>query len=454
MGGEDNDRRVSGHRSGAGDKQHIFRLNPGLKSACSSEKLRERVVLLQGPVGPFFRNLQEHLAEDGYDVWRICFNAGDGFYSGPKGRIHFTGDSSDWKNWFFDFITTADIDSVVLFGSEREIHRIARAVAEQCNIKVIALEEGYIRPGFITIESGGNNARSPLAGRLPAEDLDIQPDDGKKVEDFHSGGAKVWQNIVYYSLRNLFTYGKHRKLYHRQLSLASEIFCWGRSLWRQINGQVSNFTMIQHLLEHHDQRYFLVPLQVDTDCQLKGFALGWSQVDLISRTLKSFAKRAPDAKRLVFKIHPLARGHSNYKALIQETATAYGIIDRVDVLDTGSLGLLTRHSAGMITINSTSGFSAIYHGIPLLVVGDALYAHPKLATCGQGKPDLDAFWNDGSVADAGTRRTYLGWIKQEALMVGDFYAKRGIQLACESVCSKLKEKRTAETIEFKIRSAV
>ncbi|MDF7826611.1 hypothetical protein P4B35_21450 [Pontiellaceae bacterium B12227] len=410
--------------------------------------------MLQGPVGPFFKHLQEYLKNSGYDVWRISFNAADRFCSQKDGRISFYGDSSDWKNWFTDFITTADIDFVVLFGSEREIHRIARSVASEYGIRVIALEEGYIRPGFITVEDDGNNAHSPLARRLPVDDLDIQPDDGRKVEDFHAGGAKVLHSMIYYALRNLFTYGKQRKLYHRQLSLIAEVFCWGRSFWRQMNGQVRNFTTIQHLLEHYDRDYFLVPLQVDTDCQLKEFALGWSQVDLISRTLKSFAKCGPDGKRLVFKVHPLARGHSNYQDFIEETARAYGVSDRVDVLDTGSLGLLTRHSAGMITINSTSGFSAIYHGIPLLVIGDALYAHPELATCGEGKPDFDSFWYRGAVADDVTRRLYLGWIKREALMIGDFYAKRGIRPACESVCSKLKEKRTAEQIEFKIRSAV
>lgn len=428
-------------------------MNPRSASVFSGHKSRERVLLLQGPVGPFFKHLQGYLDDDGYDVWRINFNAGDHFFSQKEKCISFYGDSKDWKNWFADFVTTASIDSVILFGSEREIHQTARTVAAKYNIKIIALEEGYIRPGLITVENGGNNANSPIAGQLPADHLDIQPDDGRKIEDFRAGGAKIWQNIAYYSFRNLFTYGKPRKLYHKQLSLLPEIFCWGRSLWRGLCGQTRNFVTIQHLLEHHDRAYFLIPLQVDTDCQLKEFAMGWSQVDLISRTLKSFAKRAPDGKRLVFKIHPLARGHSNYHNFIEETAKAYGIGDRVDVLDTGSLGLLTRHCAGMITINSTSGFSAIFHGIPLLVVGNALYSHPELVTCGQGNPDFDAFWNSRFVADFETRRTYLGWIKQEALMVGDFYAKRGFRPACESVSTKLKQRTSAQRIDFEVRTA-
>jgi capsular polysaccharide export protein len=416
-------------------------------------KLRERVLLLQGPVGPFFKHLQDSLTYSGYEVWRICFHAGDRFFSRKEGRINFHGDSGDWKNWLSDFIATADIDGIILFGSEREIHRIAREIAVQNKIKIISLEEGYIRPGFITIEQSGNNASSPIAHRLPSANSEVHLDDGKPVENFREGKAKVWHNIVYYSLRNLFTYGKQRKLYHKQFSLLTEIFCWGRSVYRRVSGQTTNFMIIQHLLEYHDRGYFLVPLQVDSDCQLREFSMGWSQVDLISKTLRSFAKKAPRGKRLVFKIHPLARGHSNYKHLIQETARAYGVSDRVDVLDTGSLGLLTRHSAGMITINSTSGFSAIYHGIPLLVVGNALYAHPELATCGNGNPDFDSFWAGGAVANFETRRGYLGWVKRRALAVGDFYAARGIRLACQHVCSKLQEENSAEHIEFKVRNA-
>src|SRR3546814_4538429 len=45
---------------------------------------RPRVLLLQGPVGPFFRHLQQHLEDSGFDAWRICFNAGDRFFASRK----------------------------------------------------------------------------------------------------------------------------------------------------------------------------------------------------------------------------------------------------------------------------------------------------------------------------------------------------------------------------------
>src|SRR3546814_3668112 len=99
-----------------------------------------------------------------------------------------------------------------------------------------------------------------------------------------------------------------------------------------------------------------------------------------------------------------------------QTACALGIADRVDVIDIGSLGLLTRHSAGMITINSTSGLSAIFHGVPLLVIGDALYANDKLAVCGNGQPNFDAFWTCGHRVSAAIRRSEEHTSELQSLM--------------------------------------
>ncbi|NKC05266.1 hypothetical protein HED55_25255 [Ochrobactrum haematophilum] len=60
--------------------------------------------------------------------------------------------------------------------------------------------------------------------------------------------------------------------------------------------------------------------------------------------LDSFAATAPNGLRLVFKIHPLERGHDNDRHRIDEQASRLGIRDRVDIVDVGSIGYLTRHS--------------------------------------------------------------------------------------------------------------
>lgn len=396
-----------------------------------------RVLLLQGPVGPFFRELRKHLDLAGFDAWRVSFNAGDRLFAALEKRIDFSGDATEWEDWLRAFLDGAEFDYIVLFGSSRPAHAVARRVAAELDISVLSLEEGYIRPGFVTVEANGNNADSPLAGCLPPAAFEADPFEPAK-QTFSSFSAMCWQGAAYYSVRTLLSAPRERALFHRRFAAIPEPFLWARNAWRRLTGRLGDFRTIERLLEHHDGRYFLVPLQVAADGQMGAAAHGWTAQRLIAEALASFARSGPEDCRLVFKIHPLERGHTDARRLVGQTAEALGIGTRVDVIDTGSLGLLTRHAAGMITINSTSGLSAIFHGVPLMVIGDALYAHRKLATCARGEPDFDSFWMGGFVAEEEVRQRYLAWIRHEALVPGDFYAADGIPLACEGVVRKLR----------------
>lgn len=400
-------------------------------------KEKPRVVLLQGPVGPFFRHLQASLEKDGYDAWRVTFNAADRLFAAGQKQITFNGDRQEWATWFASFLVAADPDHIVLFGAEREIHVVARRLAEAAGVDVISLEEGYLRPGYVTVERGANNWLAPVAGKLPPVEFDeeavLQQEGG-----FRGFGAMCAYGVSYYAVRTLFTGLAQRDLFHRRIRPVEETFLWTRNLYRRLVHASTNFASVQRLLEHHDKRYYLVPLQVAADTQLARAALGWTSARLIMETLRSFAHNAPPNTRLVFKIHPLERGHSRDHHLVQQTARLLGIEDRVDVLDAGSLGLLTRHAAGMITINSTSGLSAVHHGVPLLVVGEAFYANDALATCARGRPNFDTFWVGGHVAEERLRRRYLAWIRHTSLKPGDFYAREGIEIACAGVIDVIR----------------
>lgn len=425
---------------------------PARKLKSLPRKRRPRVLLLQGPVGPFFARLAYHLEDAGYETWRVIFNAGDRLYAGECKRIDFSGSIDEWQSWFRAFVTSADFDCVVLFGSNRPVHLIARNVARQVGIKTISLEEGYIRPGFVSVELGGNNSDSPLAGRLPPPSF-VPDDEPKPSRSYNSFAAMCRAGAVYYSVRTLFSGIAVRELFHRNFNPMVEPFLWLRNAWRRFSGQARDYHVIEHLLEHYDRRYFLVPLQVASDSQMGKAARGWNSQRLIAETIASFAKDCEGSYRLVFKVHPLERGHANVRNLVEQTAAVFGVADRVDLIENGSLGLLARHAAGMVTINSTSGLSAIFHGTPLLVIGDAIYAHPQLATVARGKPDFAAFWRDRFVADADLRRRYLSWLRQNALVAGDFYAAAGIEVACKGVVQKVAL-ATAAITEPEIESLV
>lgn len=391
-----------------------------------------RILLLQGPVGPFFDELQSTLDQDGYDTWRICFTAGDRYFARKTKRINFGQGLEQWPGWFDQFLAFSEVDCIVLFGCERPVHSVARKLAKKRNIPVISLEEGYIRPGYVTIEREGNNRYSPLAGKLPPAKF-ASPPVIRKQKDFSDSFSRMcWYGFKYYSL-NLLSGFNQRGTFHKKRSLAGEAFYWSRNLARKILHQGRNFATIERLLEHHDRNFFVVPLQVADDSQLQGAAKGWTNEKLIIATISSFAKKANDDKRLVFKVHPLARGHSNHKKLIESLSSFHGVSDRIDVIDTGSLGLLVRHSVGMITINSTSGLSAIAHAIPLLVTGEAIYSGTILTKTAQTTDDLDTFWEESVNPDKSLCSRYLSWLKTNSLKKGDFYAREGLPMAVQEV---------------------
>jgi capsular polysaccharide export protein len=397
-----------------------------------------RILLLQGPVGPFFRHLQRHLEGQGFDAWRISFNAGDRLYAPKHKRVDFSGNINEWETWFSAFLSEGGFTHVILFGSSRPAHRVARAVAKTAGVEVLSLEEGYIRPGYVTVERDGNNADSPIAGKLPPEDFVPQPEAEGNVTDYNSFRAMAWHAAFYYLVRELFSTRKERRLFHRQVSIIPEIGYWVRNAWRRVAGQGRNFATVQTLLEHYHHRYFLIPLQVAADGQMGEAARGWTTPRLIAETLGSFARSAQKGYRLVFKIHPMERGRSNDRKFIMQTAEALGIAAQVDVIDTGSIGLLTRHSAGMITINSTSGLSAIYHDVPLMVLGNAIYRNEELAVCAGDEADFDRFWTHNPISIL--HRHHYKWLKQECLTIGDFYSIAGTTLAQTSIGIRLPKK--------------
>lgn len=417
---------------------NIYKMTPRHFSKTNDKK---RVLLLQGPVGPFFKNLQKHLNRQNVDTWRAVFHAGDLFYSNMKKRIRFFAGEDDWRLWLNEMLSSKQFDTIIYYGSERPAHKIARELGELYNINVISLEEGYIRPGFITVEKSRNNANSPFAGQMPPENYDRKLDETISTNIKSSIRLLTFHGAIYFNLRGWFSTKSQKELFHRTTPLLAESFYWCRNFARKLLGGKKNYLIVKNLLRNWNRKYYLVPLQVAADANLKEAALGWNSVGMVAATIKSFAKVAPADTRLVFKIHPMERGHNDITPLILSTAEAYGIKDRVQVIDTGSMGLLTRHSAGMITINSSSGLSAIYHGIPLLVLGRALFANPKLATCANGNPNFDEFWTSNYVAESDVRKNYISWLKDKTLMSGDFYSGQGMEIACKSVHEKIKSHR-------------
>ena len=90
-----------------------------------------RVLLLQGPVGPFFSHLQDYLSQrTGKTVYKIDFNGGDVYFSSKIERQYvyeYRGRVADFSSFLKDFITKNKIDAVVCFGDGRIYHKLTKA---------------------------------------------------------------------------------------------------------------------------------------------------------------------------------------------------------------------------------------------------------------------------------------------------------------------------------------
>ena len=121
----------------------------------------KRVLLLQGPVGPFFARLADDLRAVGAEVHKVNFNAGDWFFY-RRGAMNYRGTMDAWPTWFEAQLRRLDIDVVFLFGDCRPMHQAAHRVATALGVEVGVFEEGYVRPDYITLERSGVNGYSRL----------------------------------------------------------------------------------------------------------------------------------------------------------------------------------------------------------------------------------------------------------------------------------------------------
>ena len=217
-----------------------------------------RVLLLQGPVGPFFFHLQIAFENASFETKRVLFHSADALFAPRRNTVRVSGDIHSWKNWIQSELESNRPDAVVLFGSNRPAHKIARDVAHSMDVEIIALEEGYLRPGFITCELGGNNQHSPLLDWKPTR----QDDGTEKPLKFGNSFAMmgVW-GTIYFTWREFRSRQQERSLYHRQTKgFVREGALWVVHIFGRLLARLKEKRLISQILSSDAGGYIFVPL--------------------------------------------------------------------------------------------------------------------------------------------------------------------------------------------------
>ncbi|WP_088183234.1 capsule biosynthesis protein [Sphingobium sp. Z007] len=398
-------------------------------------------LFLQGPHGPYFAMLADALRKRGHVALRININGGD--------KIDWPGEASDYRgtfrNWplfFDDFVVNHGVTDLILYGDCRPYHASAHGMARLRSVRVHVVEEGYIRPDFLTLQDDGVNGNSTLpldpqwyldeARKLQQAEVTFPP----VPSTFRVRARNTMRNGLASALmRPLFPYYRT----HRPHSFMMESIAW---TYKLLVGKHHAAQSLQEWEKVQDRPYFCLPLQLNSDYQIRIHSPFGDMRAALRFVLKSFARHAPDDVALVVKRHPLDPGLVSWSRLTRRLAAKYGVGDRVFYLDDGDIAELVRNASGVVTVNSTVGTLALNEGKPVTVLGHAVYKVPGIVNTGP----LDAFWTTPGELDRDLYSAFRRVLMDRCLIHGGLLSEEGLALLVDNAVRRLIECRQAKEV--------
>ena len=392
-------------------------------------------LFLQGPHGPFFRLVGEELRSLGHDVTRVNLCGGD-VLDWPSGALCYRGRTSDWSAWVHRLMMRRKVTDLMVFGDWRPHHREAVHIARLNGIRVWAFDEGYLRPHWITMERGGVNGNSTLP-RTP-EEVRVQ---SRRYAEPSSPKAspnpiarRQLQAVLYAgaSILSMPFFPFYRT--HRPYGHLKELFSgWVPHFFTRRHRMKMSEKALSHL---NDAPFFLFPLQLDSDSQVRRYSPFSGMKEAIAWVMTSFARDAPKETHLVIRNHPLDSGLIRYDRFIRSFSEACGIEDRVFFVESGNGMDMIRKSRAVVLLNSTMGMQALEQGKAVYCVGRSIYAMPGLAQSAEDC-SLSRFWTAYRKPDAALLRDFEKLLLSRALVNGNFYFGKGLELAVKGCADRL-----------------
>jgi capsular polysaccharide export protein len=412
-------------------------LMPQVPTPGAAPELAHRnILLLQGLMGPLFRRVGEALRRDGYGVFKVNFNGGDRLFWRLPNGIDYRGTIEDWPKALEALIDRHAITDVVLFGDCRPMHMAAIRVCRDLHMPVHVFEEGYIRPGWVTLELGGVNGHSTLPRdpewyRAEAAALSPAPEHRLAPASFR---RRALEGLAYNAADVLTRWHYSHWENHRPWHPLVEGMGWTRRLLRRKAAAARSEALIARL-EREGDPYMLFPLQLDSDAQIRLHSPFAGIADALQLVIASFAAHAPAPLRLVIKEHPLDNGVRDWRLATSELAARYGVADRVDYLEGGDIAPVAERAKGVVTINSTSGTLALAFAVPVIALGQAVYDIEGVTF--QGK--LDDFWAHPGRPDVETFTAFCRVLIDRCLVPGSFFSEEGLTMVTEGVVARLEQ---------------
>lgn len=389
-------------------------------------------LFLQGPPGPLFRRLAQEMRRNGTPVHRINLSGGDRL-DWPDGAVDFRGTFSYWPVFLDNFIREHGITDLLLFGDCRPYHLCAHGIAAARSVRTHVLEEGYIRPDWMTLEPEGVNARSTLsrdrnwfrreAARLPPEP-ELPP-----ITASFKRRARDSYWYYHYVLVGRLVYRHFRS--HRTTPILKEGFGW---LWKFWNERRAREQAAEVLRTLEGKAMFVLPLQLSGDYQIRAHSPFPDMQSAATYAIQSFAAHAPKDVHLLLKAHPLDCSFFNWPRWVKKQARRLGLEQRLHFVDGGDLDAMVRAARGLICVNSTSATLALANDTPVCTLGEAIYDMPGLTHQGH----LDSFWRNPTPPEPGLFAAFRRVLIDRCLVRGGLASESAVDALVTSMIERLE----------------
>ena len=363
----------------------------------------------------------------GIAVHRINLSGGDRL-DWPDGAVNFRGRFSQWPVFFDKFLRENRITDLLLYGDCRPYHLSAHGVAALRNVRTHVLEEGYLRPHWMTLEPEGVNARSTLsrdknwffkeAGRLPPE-----PELPPVTASFRRRARDSYWHY-HHVVQGRLLYPHYRS--HRSTGILKEGFGWLWKFWREKKAAQAAKEVVAQL---EGKPKFLLPLQLSGDYQIRAHSPFPDMQSAASYAIESFAANAPRDIHLLLKAHPLDCSFFNWAAFVADHAKRLGLENRLHFVDGGDLDSMVRDARGLVCVNSTSATLALANDTPVCTLGDAIYDLPGLTH----QRHLDTFWSAPMPPEQGLYEAFRRVLVDRCLVRGGLASESAVSTLIESM---------------------
>ena len=405
-----------------------------------------RILLLQGPIGPYFFQLSQFLQKQEKEIYKLNFNGGDVFYYPPDDLVYtYFGEADHFQSYLIEFIVQNKIDAVVCFGHKRIYHDIAKKVCQDFDgVNFWSFEEGYLRPHYITFEKWGVNSASVLPRSAEFYlDNELNIPSMREPRALVSGFfTRFWLAMHYYMAMYFCRNQLKNYIHHRDYRVLNYMAAWATSGWRKWAYKPRESLLAKSIENNDFPEFFIVPLQVHNDSQVKSFGCVKNVPAFIRTVLRSFVKGADKDVHIIFKHHPMDRGFNHYGELITKLSKKYGIEDRVHYVFDIPMPVFLRKAKGMVVINSTSGLSALLHNMPVKASGQAPYDFAGLTD----QQPLSRFWSNPQKPDPNVFNAYRSYLLCRTQLNANFYISN---LDEDFVQCALSDKKIDEIVKEK-----